>query len=100
VKSHLQQAVFGVVSFSAFWARDVAAPGGTALVVVFGDRERLAAAAGEEEHAERRGGFVGGCGLCVSFYGAMFHGESFFRERRRPSAAKAALKKGCSLSQR
>ena len=45
VKSHLEEAVFGIVTFAASGADHVAAPGGAFAVVVFGDGEGGAAAA-------------------------------------------------------
>jgi hypothetical protein len=46
VESHLEKAILGVVAFAAAGAAHVAAPGGTLAVVVFGDGEGRAAAAG------------------------------------------------------
>jgi hypothetical protein len=76
MKAHLQEAVFGIVLFAASPTGHVAAPGGAALVVVFGDGESCAAAAGDEEHAE--GCFGSGLGLRISFYGPMFHDKRNF----------------------
>jgi hypothetical protein len=37
--SEFEKAVLGIVALSAFWADQIAAPGGALAVVVFGDRE-------------------------------------------------------------
>lgn len=52
VESHLEEAVFGIVAFAAAGTNHVAAPGGSEAVVIFGYRERSAATAGNQEHAE------------------------------------------------
>ena len=45
VKSHLEEAVFGVVAFAAAGTAEIAAPSRALAVVVFGDGEGGAAAA-------------------------------------------------------
>jgi len=52
VKSDLQQPVLGVVPFAASRTYQVAAPCGSLMIVVFGDRKGFSAAAGDEEHAQ------------------------------------------------
>ena len=55
VESHLEEAIFGVVVLAAARADHVATPRGALTVVVLGDCESGAAAAGDEEHAEGSG---------------------------------------------
>lgn len=69
MESHLKEAVLGIVALAASGADQVSAPCSTLAIVVFGDGERGAAAAGDEEHAQRRLGFCFGRG-----FGAVFHG--------------------------
>src|ERR1700689_4791976 len=52
--AHLQQPGLGIVTFSAGRAGEVAAPGCTLAVVVFGHGKGCAAAAGDQEHLEGR----------------------------------------------
>jgi hypothetical protein len=52
MESHLKEPVLGVVTFAASWADQIAAPSGTVAVIIFGDGEGRAAAAGDEEHAQ------------------------------------------------
>ena len=52
VESHLEQAVFGIVTLAATRAYKIAAPGGALVVVVFSDRESRPATARDEEHAQ------------------------------------------------
>jgi len=52
VEAHLEEAVFGIVTFAAAGASQVAAPGGSVTIVIFGHRERSAATAGDQEHAK------------------------------------------------
>src|ERR1700685_3732826 len=66
----LQQPVLGIVTFAAGRAGEVAAPGCTLAVVVFGHGKGCAAAAGDQEHLEGRlvfhhvaRGFTGRLGL-------------------------------------
>ena len=66
VKSHLEEAIFGIVALAAAWADHVTAPGGALAIVVFGNREGGAATAGDQEHAEW--GF-GGCTRGASWLG-------------------------------
>jgi hypothetical protein len=60
MESHLKQPVFGIVTLAASGANQVAAPGGALAVVILGDREGRAAAAGDQEHAKVRLGFLRG----------------------------------------
>ena len=47
VESHLEEAVLGVVAFAAPGAGQVAAPGGSLTIVILGDGEGCATAAGD-----------------------------------------------------
>ena len=64
MESHLKKAVFGIMAFAAAGADQIAAPGGALAIVVLGDGEGGAAAAGDEEHAE----------VCWRFYHCGFGG--------------------------
>src|SRR3954462_7181249 len=70
MESHLEEAVFGIVALAAAWAFEIAAPGGALVIVVFGDREGGAATARDQEHAERRRGFLSNCLGPISLRGA------------------------------
>ena len=52
MKAHLEEAVFGVVALATAGADQVAAPGGSLTIIVLGDGEGGAAAAGDQEHAK------------------------------------------------
>ena len=53
MEAHLEKTVFGVVPLGASGANQIAAPCGALAIVVLGDGESRAAAAGNEEHVER-----------------------------------------------
>src|SRR5215469_4500475 len=63
LESHLEQAVLGIVAFTAFRTNQIAAPGGTLTVVIFGYGKSCAAAARDQEHAERARGLAAIDGL-------------------------------------
>ena len=52
MESHLEETVLGIVALAASGAAEVAAPCRALAIVVFGDGEGSAAAAGNEEHAK------------------------------------------------
>jgi len=52
MKSHLQEAVFGIVPLSAAWTRQISAPRGALMIVIFCNSEGASATAGDEEHPE------------------------------------------------
>ena len=56
MEPHLKKPVSGVVTLPTPGADQVARPGGTLAIVVFGDREGRAATAWDEEHTQGRFG--------------------------------------------
>lgn len=75
MESHLEQAVLRVMALAASGTGEIATPGGTLAIVVFGDGEGRAAAAGDQEHAEGK--------LVVCLRGASGCGRSLATAEKR-----------------